>query len=274
MASNLNYKQVTNVTRRTWDIETYEKKAKERQKALEEDGTSTKKKATPSDVVATDATNGKQSEEETKEEFLPAAAGAAGPEGSKRAFLKARRNNVDIDSKIGTSEMVSAESAALASKAVDNKDAVVKSGIGWHCKVCDCFLKDSHTYLDHINGRKHQRKLGYSMRVERSTKDDLKNRLSQLTKKKEEVEKREEIPEPEMKYEDLVKQKDEDEQRRKDERRKKRQERKKRLQQQGSTGEEQEDEEEEGEEVQSEGLDPAMAAMMGFSGFGGGNKTR
>jgi len=273
MASNLNYKQVANVTRRTWDVETYEKKAKERQKELDEEGTTKKKKVPASDATIDAATNGKQADEETKEEFLPAQAGTAGPEGSKRAFLKARRNNVDIDSKIGTSEMVSAESAALSSKAGDNKDGVVKSGIGWHCKVCDCFLKDSHTYLDHINGRKHQRNLGYSMRVERSTKDDLMNRLSQLTKKKEEEETREDIPEPETKYEDLVKQKDEEEQRRKEERRKKRQERKKVLQQQASAEEERNEEDEE-EEVESEGIDPAMAAMMGFSGFGGGNKTR
>ena len=38
---------------------------------------------------------------------------------------------------------------------------------GYWCDVCQCLLKDSMAYLDHINGKKHQRALGYSMRTER-----------------------------------------------------------------------------------------------------------
>ena len=43
-------------------------------------------------------------------------------------------------------------------------------------------LNLSFSYLDHINGRKHQRKLGYSMRVERSTKDDTKSIVTTFIK--------------------------------------------------------------------------------------------
>lgn len=44
---------------------------------------------------------------------------------------------------------------------------------GYYCNVCDCILRDSATYLDHINGKWHQRALGMSMRVERSTAQDV-----------------------------------------------------------------------------------------------------
>jgi U4/U6.U5 tri-snRNP component SNU23 len=130
-------------------------------------------------------------------------------------------------------------------------------------------LKDSHTYLDHINGRKHQRNLGFSMRVERSTKDQLRDRLQALTKQKEAA------AEPLLatNFDELVKQKDEQVQRRKEERQRKRQERKQKLPQ---APPEPEPELGNGDEhnVEEEGIDPALAAMMGFGGFGGGNKTR
>lgn len=44
---------------------------------------------------------------------------------------------------------------------------------GYYCSVCDCILRDSQSYLDHINGKWHNRALGTSMRVERSTADEV-----------------------------------------------------------------------------------------------------
>jgi U4/U6.U5 tri-snRNP component SNU23 len=266
MASNLNYKQVANVTRRTWDKETYEERAKARTQAAEEGGNN-KKNQGPLPLVAAG-----EDGEESKEEFTPAVSGAAGPHMSQRAFLKARRDKVDVDSKVGTVEFVNPEASAttksMAGDGTSIKDGVTKSGVGWHCRVCDCFLKDSHTYLDHINGRKHQRNLGYTMRVERSTTDQVKNRLERLAK---EQEKKNDPLESttSSNFEDVVKQKDNEAQNRKEERARKRKERKKKAQEEPV--EEDEDEE---EQVETGGMDPAMAAMMGFSGFGGGNKNR
>jgi hypothetical protein len=42
-----------------------------------------------------------------------------------------------------------------------------------HCRVCDCFLKDSLLYLDHIKEKKHQPYLGYSMRVKKSMMEEV-----------------------------------------------------------------------------------------------------
>ncbi|CAB9510583.1 matrin-type protein 2 [Seminavis robusta] len=295
MSTNLNYKQVANVKRRTWDVEAYEQKAKARaddEKAGESGDKNDKKgrRAPPTDEenapkrLKTDGTEG----EDSKDEFKPAEPGAAGPQGSQRAFLQPRTKKVEIDSLIGNTEIISAEAAAKTSlndkEGGSVKDGVTKSGVGWHCSVCDCFLKDSMTYLDHINGRKHQRKLGFSMRVERSTKDQMLGRLSTLAKEKDRAKQKSEAELEEMEepnFHVMVKKKDENEAKKKEERAKKRKEKKKKKKQAAEATAEPKaipheepeatkdaggDEEEEAEAT----IDPALAAMMGFSNFGGG----
>lgn len=99
------------------------------------------------------------------------------------------------------------------------------------------------------------------MRIEQNTKDQVQAKLTELAKRhQQEMETQE--PE-EMNYESMIKKKDKEVQLRKEERAKKREERKKKFRQN-----EHDDEEEEGEPE----VDPAIAAMMGFSGFGGGSK--
>jgi U4/U6.U5 tri-snRNP component SNU23 len=66
-------------------------------------------------------------------------------------------------------------------------------------------------------------------------------------------------------YDEIVKAKDEEAEQRKEERANKRRERKQRLAQKDEGGED--------EELETAQIDPGMAAMMGFSGFGGGNKN-
>ena len=304
MSTNLNYKQVANVKRRTWDVEEYEQKAKARAEAQDAAAQPASGQHPARKQQHRRPTDGEEAarkrvkltegdDDDAKEEFMPAEPGAAGPQGSERAFLQPRRGKVDISSKIGATEMISAEAAAKTSLNNKNstsdgpssaKDGVTKSGVGWHCSVCDCFLKDSMTYLDHINGRKHQRKLGFSMRVERSSKDQMLGRLSQLTKEKERKEKKSdtELEIQETNYRDVVKQKDEEEAKKKAEKAKRRKEKKeqKRLAGLGPTlpsPKEAQPEADEGDEAEEEeeeegGINPDMAAMMGFSGFGGSSK--
>jgi U4/U6.U5 tri-snRNP component SNU23 len=40
---------------------------------------------------------------------------------------------------------------------------------GFYCKVCDYLTKDSDSWLDHLNGQKHNRLLGMNMNVERKS---------------------------------------------------------------------------------------------------------
>mmetsp|Transcript_37429 Transcript_37429/g.38110 ORF Transcript_37429/g.38110 Transcript_37429/m.38110 type:complete len:218 (-) Transcript_37429:56-709(-) len=141
--------------RRSWDKDYYEAKAKDRIERGEDVEDKSKGKTVKS----------------AKEEFQPASKGAEGPAGSERAFISARKGKIDLESKVGKTQVINPnipENAAAA---------------GWYCEVCACLLKDSICYLDHINGKRHQKALGFSMRVERADANTVKERLKTLKRK-------------------------------------------------------------------------------------------
>ncbi|XP_016460296.1 uncharacterized protein LOC107783792 [Nicotiana tabacum] len=89
----------------------------------------------------------------------------------QRKPLKPRDYQVDLESRLGKTQVVT-PIAPLSQQA------------GYYCPVCECVVKDSANYLDHINGKKHQRALGMSMRVERSSLEQVQQRFEASKKRK------------------------------------------------------------------------------------------
>ena len=82
----------------------------------------------------------------------------------QRAPLMRRTEDLQIAKFVGTRQVITGAEALAGAGA-------------YFCKVCECHLRDSQNYLAHINGKKHNRMLGMSMRAERSTLGEVRARL-------------------------------------------------------------------------------------------------
>jgi len=151
-----------------------------------------------------------------------------------------RDYKAELVAKIGTKQIVNLETG---------------EGSGFVCAESGKVLRDSLSYLDHINGKKQQRALGLSMRVERSTLDQVKERFASHKRKKEEAERAAANP---ISFGDRVKGLEDDEERERAERA----ERKRRKKEEEASAKAAAKAEEEAD------ADPEMLALMGFSGFG------
>lgn len=154
----------------------------------------------------------------------------------QRQPLKHRDYEVDLESRLGKTQVVT-PIAPLSQQA------------GYYCSVCECVVKDSANYLDHINGKKHQRALGMSMRSERATLDQVRQRFEVLKKRKTTGS----FSEQDLDEKILKQQQEEEEIKRQ------RRERKKEKKKEKAAVEEPE-------------IDTEVAAMMGFGGFGSSKK--
>lgn len=134
------------VSRRSWDVEVYERRAAERKRAEAE--------AEKEKLRARKA--GLERPHIDDDPFAPT-----------RAWLRKREHKLDFESKVGLSEIVGS----------------IQGG-GFTCKTCDVILKDSNRYLAHVNSKAHQKALGMSMRVKRSTPEEVREAFKKAVKER------------------------------------------------------------------------------------------
>ncbi|KAG0302836.1 zinc finger, matrin-type 2 [Dissophora globulifera] len=156
-----------------------------------------------------------------------------------------------------TEENIAAEkSERLVLESAIGKTQVVQGGPtgrapGFYCKACDCVLKDSIAYMDHKNGKKHLKNLGVNAKaVQREDVSDVIAKLEAMKRKAEEPKK--DKYDLDARLEEVKRQEDREKEERRERKRQKKNERK--------AGDD--------DDADNGGMDPAMAAMMGFSGFG------
>lgn len=123
------------VARRTWDESAFEQRALQRAQA-EKEAENEKQRGRKAS---------QQREHIDGDPFAPT-----------RAWLTKRDHDFDFEAAVGSTQIVSSS----------------KEG-GFYCKVCDVMAKDSNRYLSHVNSRAHQKKIGMSMRVKRSTVEEV-----------------------------------------------------------------------------------------------------
>ncbi|KAI8803453.1 zinc finger, matrin type 2 [Cladochytrium replicatum] len=155
----------------------------------------------------------------------------------ERKFLEARDETLDLTSNLNKTQVVTVTPGSSKQP-------------GFWCEVCKCTLKDSVNYVDHLNGTQHQLNLGVSMKVTRSSVDQVKARLEMLKRKADDPA---EI-DIETRLARAKKQDEEERERKKEKKREKKRAKK-----------------EEAEKAVEEFADDDIAAMMGFGGFSSSN---
>lgn len=288
-----------NVQRRTWDKDEFEKRAKERAEREESE-----------EAAGASAGRGSATDSVSR----PAPPGLKGPEGSERAFLQAREYSLNLEAKLNkrrvrpVSTVVATLPALVTSRCpcfrtrnrrsltgVESPNSVLHLQLvtdatpisqvgGFWCDVCECTLRDSVTYMDHINGKNHQKKLGFTMRVEKSSLDEVKARLAAAKDKEQKAKEKAEADARKKElydeYDARIAARDEE-----DKRKKKMKRERERGQDEaagagsasasssaGAAGPLPPTQPAAGDAGGAEEMDPALAEMLGFGGFGGGKK--
>ena len=133
--------------RRKWDRDEFEKKAKERddeEREKRRDYAKSRQEAAASKPLGESDDDWDAFDEDWegvhKKSSIPRRSKSDEPP-VKRKALSQRDYKVDLDSKLGKSSVITKNTPSNASG-------------GYYCNVCDCIVKDSINFLDHINGKK------------------------------------------------------------------------------------------------------------------------
>ncbi|OAA47816.1 Zinc finger, double-stranded RNA binding protein [Metarhizium rileyi] len=218
--------------RKTWDLDEYAAKAKEREV---------------------------KEKEEAKARYEAKLAGKKyhKPLTGDQTYTTARRNVIDLTAQVGKTQLVPAGAG------------VGKRGrsAGFYCEPCDLTFKDNKQFIEHLNTTQHLLNTGQTTEVKRATVEDVHERISYHIRRKEDLEKEKSTSLHErlqIRGEEREKELEERRQRRREEAEKKRKEKEDAAKVKTEYGED--------VRVEGEHDEEDMMAQMGFTGFGSSKK--
>jgi U4/U6.U5 tri-snRNP component SNU23 len=218
--------------RKTWDLDEYAARAKERES---------------------------KEKEEAKARYEAKLAGKKyhKPLTGDETYTTARRTVLDLSQQVGKTQLVPA-GAGVGKRG---------RGAGFYCEACDLTFKDNKQFIEHINTPQHLLNTGQKSEVRRATADEVRARIDFYVRRKEELAKEQatslqdrlKLREEEMEQEAAEKRK-----RRRDEADKKRLEREQAAKVKTEYGDD--------VRIEGEHDEDDMMAKMGIAGFGTSKK--
>ncbi|POR38370.1 U4/U6.U5 small nuclear ribonucleoprotein component snu23 [Tolypocladium paradoxum] len=219
--------------RRTWDLDEYAAKGKEREA---------------------------KEKEEAKARYEAKLAGKKyyKPMTGDETYTSARRNVLDLSAQVGKTQLVPAGAG------------VGKRGrsAGFYCEACDLTFKDNLQFVEHLNTMQHLVNTGQTTEVKRATAEEVHERIAYFIRRQEDLERDKATNLQErlrLREEEREKEAEEKRQKRRAEADKRRQQKEEDAQLKMEYGED--------VRIEGEHDEDDMMAQMGFTGFGTSKKA-
>ncbi|KAI5463209.1 hypothetical protein BGZ63DRAFT_353670 [Mariannaea sp. PMI_226] len=218
--------------RKTWDLDEYAAKAKEREA---------------------------KEKEEAKARYEAKLAGKKyhKPLTGNEEFTTARRTVLDVSAQIGKTQLVPA-GAGVGRRG---------RSAGFYCEPCDLTFKDNRQFVEHLNSTQHLAATGQTTEVKRATAQQVHERIEYYIRRKEELE-----HEKATSLQDRLQLRELEAEKEAEERRKKRKEEAERKKVKHEEASKVKTEYGEDVRIEGEHDEDDMMAQMGFTGFGSSKK--
>ncbi|RSL67719.1 hypothetical protein CEP54_003129 [Fusarium duplospermum] len=218
--------------RKTWDLDEYAAKAKEREA---------------------------KEKEEAKARYEAKLAGKKyyKPLTGDETYTSARRNVIDLTQQVGKTQLVPA-GAGVGKRG---------RGAGFYCEACDLTFKDNKQFVEHLNTPQHLLNTGQTTEVKRATAEEVHQRIEYFIRRREELEK-----EKQTSLHERLQLREEEAEKEAEERRKKRKEENERKKAKREEESKVKMEYGDDIRIEGEHDEDDMMAQMGFTGFGTSKK--
>ncbi|KAJ4311774.1 U4/U6.U5 snRNP associated protein [Fusarium piperis] len=218
--------------RKTWDLDEYAAKAKEREA---------------------------KEKEEAKARYEAKLAGKKyyKPLTGDETYTSARRNVIDLTQQVGKTQLVPA-GAGVGKRG---------RGAGFYCEACDLTFKDNKQFVEHLNTPQHLLNTGQTTEVKRATAEEVHQRIEYYIRRREDLEK-----EKQTSLHERLQLREEEAEKEAEERRKKRKEENERKKAKREEESKVKMEYGDDIRIEGEHDEDDMMAQMGFTGFGTSKK--